>query len=167
MSFNVFDISASGLNAQRLRMDATASNLANLNSTRNEKGEPIPYQKKSVVFKTTYESAMNRPSAPSGGYRPAFSSMGNNNMLLKGSVNFDSGNTANGVMVEEITESNEPYRMVYEPSHPDADKDGFVKMPNINPITEMIDMMTAARAYEANVSSIESAKTMIRSAMKI
>ena len=96
MSFNVFDISASGLNAQRLRMDATASNLANLNSTRNEKGEPIPYQKKSVVFKTTYESAMNRPSAPSGGYRPAFSSMGNNNMLLKGSVNFDSGNTASG-----------------------------------------------------------------------
>jgi flagellar basal-body rod protein FlgC len=90
-----------------------------------------------------------------------------NNMLLKGGITYDNGKPVNGVSVEEISESKEPYKMVYEPGHPDADSNGFVKMPNINAVTEMMDMMTAARAYESNITSIESAKSMIRSAMKI
>lgn len=166
MSFGIFDISASGLYSQRLKMDAVSSNIANLNTTRNEKGEPIPYIKKDVVFQTTYTEAFNRPSLPTGGYRPAVSSTGDN-MLLKGGIVFDSPRDVNGVAVAEIKESDDPFKMVYEPGHPDADENGFVKMPNINPVTEMLEMMTAARAYEANVSSIESAKTMIRTAMKI
>lgn len=166
MSFDVFDISASGLYSQRLKMDTVASNIANLNTTRNEKGEAIPYVKKNVVFQTTYKEALERPELPSGGYRPGMSSAGNN-MLLKGGVTYDNGKPVNGVTVEQISESKDPYKMVYEPGHPDADENGFVKMPNINAVTEMMDMMTAARAYESNITSIESAKSMIRSAMKI
>lgn len=166
MSFDVFDISASGLYAQRLKMDTVASNIANLNTTRNEKGELTPYVKKNVVFQSTYKEALDKSSAPSGGYRPVMSSTGNN-MLLKGGVTYENGNPVNGVTVEQIAESKDPYKMVYEPGHPDADSNGFVKMPNINAVTEMMDMMTAARAYESNVSSIESTKSMIRSAMKI
>lgn len=166
MSFGIFDISASGLYSQRLRMDAISSNIANLNTTRNENGDPIPYVKKKVVFQTTYTEALNKPAMPTGGYRPGISSTGDN-MLLKGGVAFDNAREINGVSVAQIEESKDPYKMVYEPGHPDADKNGFVKMPNINPVTEMIDMMTAARAYEANISSIESAKGMIRSALKI
>ena len=168
MSFDVFDISASGLYAQRLKMDTVASNIANLNTTRNEKGEAIPYVKKNVVFQSTYKEALERPSTPSGGYRPSFSAAGGNNMLLKGGVTYNNeGGVVNGVTVDQIAESKDPYKMVYEPGHPDADSNGFVKMPNINAVTEMMDMMTAARAYESNITSIESAKSMIRSAMKI
>ena len=166
MSFDVFDISASGLYSQRLKMDTVASNIANLNTTRNEKGEAVPYVKKNVVFQTTYKAALDRPELPSGGYRPGMSSSGNN-MLLKGGVTYDNGKPVNGVTVEQIAESKDAYKMVYEPGHPDADKNGFVKMPNINAVTEMMDMMTAARAYESNITSIESAKSMIRAAMKI
>lgn len=166
MSFGTFDVSASGLYSQRLRMDTIASNIANLNTTRDENGQAIPYVKKNVVFQTTYNEALNRPALPTGGYRPGVSSTGNN-MLLKGGVSFDNAREVNGVSVAQIEESKDPYKMVYEPGHPDADKNGFVKMPNINPVTEMMDMMTAARAYESNVSSIESAKSMIRSALKI
>ncbi len=166
MSFNVFDISASGLYSQRLRMDAISSNIANINTTRNENGELIPYVKKNVVFQTTYTEALDKPALPTGGYRPGVSSTGNN-MLLKGGVSFDNAREINGVSVAQIEESKDPFKMVYEPGHPDADQNGFVKMPNINPVTEMMDMMTAARAYEANVSSIESAKSMIRTALKI
>lgn len=165
MSFDVFDISATGLYSQRLRMDTVASNIANMNTTRNEKGEPIPYVKKNVVFQTAYKEAMNKPALPSGGYRPYASSVGSN-MLLKGGITYD-GREVNGVNVEQIEDSKDPYKMVYEPGHPDADANGMVKMPNINPVTEMMDMMTAARAYESNVTSIESAKSMIRSALKI
>ena len=166
MSFDVFDISASGLYAQRLKMDTVASNIANLNTTRNEKGEAIPYVKKNVVFQSTYKDALERPATPSGGYRPSFGASGDN-MLLKGGVTYDNGKPVNGGTVDQIAESKDPYKMVYEPGHPDADSNGFVKMPNINAVTEMMDMMTAARAYESNISSIESAKSMIRSAMKI
>lgn len=166
MSFDVFDISASGLYSQRLKMDTVASNLANINTTRNEKGEAIPYVKKNVVFQTTFKEALDKPAVPSGGFRPALSSTGNN-MLLKGGISYDNGKPVNGVTVSEIADNQDPYKMVYEPGHPDADKDGFVKMPNINAVTEMMDMMMAARAYESNVTSIESAKSMIRSAMKI
>ena len=106
MSFDVFDISASGLYAQRLKLDTVASNIANLNTTRNEKGEAIPYVKKNVVFQSTYKEALDRPSTPSGSYRPALSASGNN-MLLKGGITYDNGKPVNGVSVEEISESKE------------------------------------------------------------
>lgn len=164
--FDVFDIGASGLYAQRLRMDTVASNLANVNTTRNEKGEAIPYVKKKVVFQTTFQNELNRPAFPTGGVTPGYSAV-NDNMLLKGNVTYDSPRAVSGVSVSSIEETKEKFKMVYEPDHPDANEDGFVKMPNINAVSEMIEMMTASRAYEANVTSIETAKSMIRSSLKI
>jgi flagellar basal-body rod protein FlgC len=147
-------------------MDTVASNIANINTTRNEQGQPIPYIKKEVVFQTTYQQALNKPEIPTGGYRPTAQAIGDN-MMFRGEITYDNAPKSNGVSVQQITESKDPYKLVYEPGHPDADANGFVKMPNINPVTEMMDMMTAARAYESNVTSIESAKSMIRSALKI
>lgn len=167
MSFDAFDISASGLHAQRIKMDAISSNIANVNTTRDENGNKVPYAKKTVVFSQVYNSKLGQtPDFPSGKVSPAFDNS-SGNMLLKGNVSFDNGSIANGVEVSEINEDKENFKMVYEPGHPDADQNGFVKMPNINIVTEMVDMMTASRSYEANVSAIEATKGMISTAMKI
>lgn len=167
MSFSSFDISASGLHAQRLKMDVISSNIANINTTRNENGEPIPYVKKDVVFKAVYNQAISSgPDFPSGGVTPAFNPE-TNSMGLKGKISFDSGGLSNGVEVQEVADDKNPYKKVYDPGHPDADKDGFVTVPNINAVTEMVNLMVASRAYEANVTSAEAAKSMIRSALRI
>jgi len=126
------DISASGLFAQRVRLDAIASNIANVNTTRTESGGP--YRKQEVVF------------------------MSNTNP-------FESGRA--GVEVDEVVESQDPPKMVYDPSHPDADASGMVAMPNINIVEEMVDMITATRSYEANVQAIQAAKSMANRAMEI
>lgn len=166
MSFSSFDISASGLHAQRLRMDAISSNIANVNTTRDENGNKVPYVKKDVVFKAVYANAANGPAFPFGGVSPAYNNE-TNSMGLKGRISFDSRNVSSGVEVEQIADEKDPYKMVYDPGHPDADADGFVKMPNINAVTEMVNLMEASRAYEANITSAEAAKSMIRSALKI
>ena len=69
--------------------------------------------------------------------------------------------------MQQIEEDKVPYKMIYDPSHPDADEEGYVKMPNINAVTEMVNLMVASRAYEANVTAAEAAKSMIRSALQI
>lgn len=166
MSFSSFDISASGLYAQRLRMDTISSNIANINTTRNPDGTPGAYVKKEVVFEAAYDEAQKRPDWPQSGIIPEYHG-DSNNMLLKGNISFETDNVAKGVRVSQITESKDPFKMVYEPGHPDANEDGFVQMPNINIVTEMVDMMTASRAYEANVTSVQATKSMINSAMKI
>ncbi len=166
MSFGSFDISASGLYAQRVRMDTISSNIANINTTRNPDGSPEPYVRKKAVFSAIYDDKLNNPKFPSGGIIPEFSS-GSGNMMLKGNITFEESNVAKGVTVNQVEEDKNPYKMVFDPSHPDSNDDGFVKMPNINIVTEMVDMMTASRAYEANVTSIQATKSMINSAMKI
>ena len=167
MSFNSFDISASGLYAQRLQMDAISSNIANVNTTRDENGNVNPYKRRVVTFSAVYDEARKGPVLPSQNISPAYDSV-NGTMTMKGYVSYDSPLISSGVEVSEIAEDqNSAPRMVYDPSHPDADKDGFVKMPNINVVTEMVDMMMASRAYEANVASVEAAKSMISHAMKI
>ncbi len=166
MSFNSLDISATGLYAQRLKMDAVSSNIANVNTTRDENGEVNPYVRKQVVFSAMYDEARKGPVLPSQNAFPQYDPS-SGSMTMKGYVSFDSPLVSDGVNVAEIADDKNPYKTVYDPSHPDADEDGFVKMPNVNIVNEMVDMMVASRAYEANIASIEAAKSMINNALKI
>lgn len=138
--FTSMKISASALKAQRVRMNAISSNLANIETTRTPDGGP--YRKREVVFQTTQQ-----------GFADAL------DMRLR--------DASQGVQVAQIQASNLPPRMVYDPSHPDADEEGQVAMPNISLVEETADMMSASRAYEANVTVVKSAKRMALKALEI
>jgi flagellar basal-body rod protein FlgC len=127
--FDALDASGSALSAERLRMDVTAENLANAQSTRGADGSG-PYKRKEVVLEQA------------------------------GSSFADSLQAARGVRVAGIVEDSTPPRRVYDPGHPDADAEGYVTMPNVNTVTEMTDLIGASRAYEANVTSMQTAKAM-------
>jgi flagellar basal-body rod protein FlgC len=131
-NFSSIDISSSGLLAQRVRLDAIANNIANVNTTRTDEGGP--YKRQEVVL------------ASHGG---------------------PFGNGKAGVQVDGVVESAEPFREVHDPSHPDAGPNGIVKMPNVNIVQEMVDMVTATRAYEANVQAITAARSMASKALDI
>lgn len=142
MNFDAMDISASALNAQRVRMDTIASNIANINTTRNANGEHEVYRRKEAVFSSVYGVALNGES--------------------------EAPQVSSGVKILEVRDDTvTPLKKVYNPSHPDADADGYVELPNVNVVTEMVDMLTASRAYEANVTAINATKSMFSSAMKI
>ena len=147
-------------------MDTISINIANVNTTRDENGNVNPYIKKNVVFKAGYDKATSGPDFPFGGVHPEYNKE-TESMGLKGRISFDSRNVSNGVEVQQIEEDKEPYKMIYDPSHPDADEEGYVKMPNINAVTEMVNLMVESRAYETNVTAAEAAKSMIRSALQI
>ena len=166
MSFNSLDISATGLYAQRLKMDAISSNIANVNTTRDENGNINPYVRKEVVFSAMYDEARKGPVLPSQNASPQYDPT-TGGITMQGYVSFDSPLVSDGVSVTEIADDKMPYKTVYDPSHPDADENGFVKMPNVNVVNEMVDMMIASRAYEANIASIEAAKSMINNALRI
>lgn len=138
--FGAIDAAASGLTAERLRMDVISNNIANANTTRTAEGGA--YRRQIVLFE------------PRTGQ--SFAQMLSQEM--------DSGD---GVKVVGIAKDNSPMRRVYEPNHPDADKDGYVEMPNINIVSEMVDMITATRAYEANVTAVNAAKSMALKALDI
>ncbi len=139
---NTVDISASGMTAQRLRMDVIANNLANVNTTRTPKGGP--YRRQVVIFES------RTPSSRS--FRDLF------NAYIEGEA---------GVRVKAIREDTSPFKRVYDPGNPDADEDGYVNLPNVNVVSEMVDMISATRAYEANVSVIEATKNMAMKALEI
>ena len=139
-SFGTLRISASGLSAERLRMDTIASNIANVNTTRGENGKP--YVRKIAVFQERLDQQINPQT---------------------GQVESKLG----GVSTVAIVEDQSPLRKVYDPTSPDADKDGYVTMPNVNTLNEMADMITATRAYEANVSAMTAEKTMFNKALEI
>ena len=163
MSFNVFDIAATGMHAQRIKMDTVSSNIANVNTTRNEFGEKQVYHKKQVNFK---EIAMkNGFGFPKGNVDVAFDAP--NEPYLVGGVSIGSEGIAKGVMVESITDADNPTRIVYDPSHPDADKDGYVELPNVNVVEEIVNMVNSSRAYEANITLAQTTKAMIQSAINI
>lgn len=142
--FGSLDTSASGLTAQRLRLDVISQNMANASTTRTEEGGP--YKRKSVVF----EQIQNEPSG-------SFSSILNKKK--------QSGN--NGVRVAQIVEDESEGSLVYDPTHPDANEEGYVEMPNVNVIDEMVNMISASRSYEANVNSFNSMKSMFTKALEI
>lgn len=151
--FKSIDTSASGLTAQRLRMDIISNNIANVNTTRTSEvgpdGEVLPYRRQIAVFEAR---------------QPVFADV-LSKKLSKGKDDADS--VGNGVRVVGVTKDEEPFRMIYNPNHPDANKDGYVLMPNVNIVTEMVDMISATRAYEANVTAINSAKNMAAKALEI
>ncbi|MEW6535854.1 MAG: flagellar basal body rod protein FlgC [Candidatus Auribacterota bacterium] len=135
-TFSSFHISASGLSAERMRMNIISNNLANANTTNGSGQEP--YSRKMVLFKE----------------------------VLADTVDV-SNQEGQGVAVDRIIESKAPFKRVYDPAHPDADKDGFVSFPNVNPVEEMVDMITATRAYEANVAAFNAAKSMAIKALEM
>lgn len=147
--FDAMTTSASGMTAERLRMEVGSDNLANANSTRTEEGGP--YRRKVVTLEPRDEDTNSFPNA-------SFDEM------LPGSTPTETGN---GVRVTGIEESNEEPRRVYKPNHPDAGEEGYVEMPKIDPVEEMVDMMGASRAYEANVSAIQSSKSMFNQGLQI
>lgn len=128
--FMPLKVSATALEAQKIRMNVIASNIANVNSTRTPEGGP--YRKKDVVF----ESYM-----------------------------FDESSV--GVNIPKIVEDERPFKLVYNPSHPDANKDGYVSYPNINTIEETVNFISATRAYEANLTLINSYKEMFMKTLDI
>jgi flagellar basal-body rod protein FlgC len=141
--FGSLDISASALSAERLRMDVTAENLANAQSTRTANGGP--YRRKEVVLEATGD----------GGFAGALASA-----RAGGGSAGGSGGPDGGVRVSGIVEDQTPNRLVYDPSHPDANAQGYVSMPNVNPVTEMVDLISASRSYEANVTAMQTSKQM-------
>ena len=138
--FTTMKISASALKAQRTRMNAISSNLANIETTRTPDGGP--YRKREVVFETSRE-----------GFAEAL------DRRLDDAVQ--------GVRVSHVQASARPPRMVYDPSHPDANENGEVAMPNISLVEETADMMSASRAYEANATVVKAAKRMALKALEI
>lgn len=140
--FTSFDISGSGMSAQRLRTDIILQNIANVNSTNTADGGP--YRRKTVVF--AEKSAVD---------------FGEVLMSTAGTV-------GSGVKVTQIVEDNEtPMSMVYDPAHPDADENGYVTYPNVNVVTEMTNLIDASRSYEANVTAFNASKTMASKGLEI
>ena len=144
MSFlNSFDISASGLTAERQRLDIASENIANSNTTRTESGGP--YRRKMVVLQ----------EVPATSFRTRFNSL-LNRTASKG-----------GVKVTEIVEDQRDLNPVYNPDHPDANEEGYVMMPNVDLVKETIDGMSATRAYEANITAFNAMKLMAQKALDI
>ncbi|NMA64093.1 MAG: flagellar basal body rod protein FlgC [Syntrophomonadaceae bacterium] len=140
---SAIDTSSSGMTAQRLRMDVIASNLANINTTRTEAGGP--YRRQLVIFE-----ARNPRSGHS--FKDVLGQQ------LEGGA---------GVRVKKIIEDQAPFKRVFDPAHPDAGDDGYVNMPNVNVVAEMVDMISATRAYEANVTALDATKGMALKALEI
>ena len=179
---DAFDITASALTAQRLRMDVISSNLANVNTTRKADGTLGGYRRKNVVFAPVLAEASNRFGMPVGHSSAGSDNNGSMPMqsashglsigpdgkpMLSAGISQAQFNGA-GVHVTQIVEDKEtPMRLVYDPSNPDANEKGYVEMPNVNVVTEMVDMIAASRAYEANVSALQSVKGMNQAALEI
>ncbi|MDD5674147.1 MAG: flagellar basal body rod protein FlgC [Chitinivibrionales bacterium] len=162
--FSGLSISASGLRAQRIRQNTIASNIANAETTRTEKGGP--YRRQFVVMSAgsdEKETALLNQQAGLKGLQT------NQNHLPIPPFNFprDERFFGSGVNVDEIREDSREPKMVYNPSHPDADAKGYVAMPNVNIVEEMTDMIAATRAYEANVTAFDATKTMLTQALQL
>ena len=141
-----FDISASGMSAQRMRMDIAAENITNIDTTRTEGGGA--YRRKDVVFE----------SYGGDSFREAM----RNALRGKGFKNGPAG-----VRVADIVEDDREMKQVYNPNHPDADENGFVTLPNVDLLKETVDSMSATRSYEANVTALNAMKLMAQKALEI
>ena len=168
MSFNIFDIAGSGMTAQRVKMDTISSNIANVNTTRRPDGSKGVYIKKDVSFRTIYDETMGRGASNFSSNSPdAEFDPNTGNMLINANIALNNGIMTGGVRVDAIYEAENGVKTVYDPSHPDADEEGYVDLPNINIVEEMVGMISASRAYEANATVAENVKTMMQSAMNI
>ena len=140
---SALDISASGLTAQRQRIEVISSNLANANTTRTSEGGP--YRRRDLVFE-------------SGPVQHSFSNALNAELQDQAEA---------GVEVVGIYEDNSPFVRRYDPAHPDADKEGYVLMPNVNPIEEMVNLVSATRSFEANTQAISAIKEIAQKSVEI
>lgn len=139
---NVFDINGSALKAQMMRIEVLSSNIANVNVTRTPEGGP--YRRKDVIFQSTpFQNSLDQAME-----------MGKENSKV-------------GVSVTKVIEDQSPFLLKYDPKHPDAGADGYVKMPNINIVSEMVNIQEASKSYEANISVIIIAKNMISKTFEI
>ncbi len=154
--FTAFNISATGMTAQQLRTDVISENIANVNTTRTADG--TPYVRKAVVFtEKTLTADTSVTGASSNG--SSFAS------VLKSACN---GRLGDGVKVSSVYEdTSTDMNMVYDPSHPDADENGYVTYPNVNVVQEMTDLIDASRSYEANVSAFNASKSMATKGLSI
>ncbi|WP_304507332.1 flagellar basal body rod protein FlgC [Anaerotignum sp.] len=142
---NAMNVSASGLTAQRARLDVIAENISNVNTTRTESGDP--YKRRMVVFEPRNQ----------GSFQEIF------NRTARGGASGQQG----GVIVSEIVEDDSPLKSVYDPTHPDADENGYVMMPNVDLLKETIDGMEASRAYDANVTAFNAIKEMATKGLEV
>lgn len=144
MSFlNSINTSATGLTAERLRMDIISKNIANVNTTRTSSG--MPYRRQVPIYKEKDSKAFS-------------------DFLNDAKDNYNLGN---GVEVTAIKDDKSPFKKIYNPGHPEADEKGYVLMPNVDIVTEMINLISASRAYEANVTALNSSKSMAMKALEI
>ena len=160
--FDTLDISATGLSAQRRKSTAIASNVANVDTTRTDEGGP--YKRRRVVmleapklskFSTMLEQQSSRMRSTSDRH------------MLEGEPRPGEIFTGAGVLSQEIREEAVKPRLVYDPNHPDAREDGYVVYPDINVVTEMVDMIASSRAYEANATVLSAAKDMVNRSLEI
>ena len=146
--FEAMNVSASALTAQRLRMDVISENIANVNTTRTNEGGP--YRRKTVIFQEIQDT-------------PFMS-------LLRDATNDNGGRDAPqgmGVRIAGIMQDETPGALVYDPAHPDADDEGYVRMPNVNVVQEMVNMISASRSYEANITAINTSKALMTRTLEI
>ena len=161
--FGAIKTSASGLRGQRTKMDVVARNLANAETTRTEDG--TPYRRQRAIFEQVLGDKVQRHASEMGRsqgrlnttHRAHMSGLGGAQEREAGSISSDVG----------VADDASDFRVVYDPGHPDADDEGYLLLPNVNPITEMVDMIAASRAYEANISAVQSSKEMFSDALKI
>ena len=139
--FDALNVSGSGLSAERLRMDVVAENLANAQTTKDANGQP--YKRKEVVLQEIGGGGFGAQLAGAMGARAA-----------------SNDSSAGGVQVAGIVQDSTPGKQVYDPGHPDANAQGYVTMPNVDPVTEMVDLITASRSYESDVTAMQTAKQM-------
>ncbi len=149
MLFRGMDTSASALTANRLRLDTIAANIANANTTRANlvNGEWQPYRRKLVELSPKSNQSFDN--------------------LLQAAMGNVNGHVEQGVRVTAIREDNTPFKRVYDPTHPDANEEGYVLLPNVDMMKEMVDMISASRSYEANVTVLNASKSMMMKAFEI
>lgn len=159
--FSSLNISASALSVQRRRMNVIAKNLANVSTTRTAEGGP--YQRELVIV---------REKKPAGNFRNYLKRLNSsmystNRRHITKPAGFSRFEEPGGAEVERIAKDNSNSKMLYNPQHPDADAEGYVRLPNINSITEMVDMISATRAYEANLTVVDATKNVVKKSLEI
>ncbi len=155
-----FDINGYGLSAQRFRVNIISSNIANANTTRTDEGGP--YRRREVIFKAfNFDKVLQSKIDKDDGYLPY------EDPLDEGVVGQKARPAIMGVVVDKVVRDDSEPRMKYDPSNPDANAEGYVAYPNINPVVEMADLIEATRAYQANVAAFQNVKAMATSAIDI
>ena len=155
-----FDISGYGLSAERFRINLISSNIANANTTRTDEGGP--YRRREVIFKAVnFDKTLNEKIKNSENF------LEYENPLDEPSLQDKANPAIMSVKVDKVIRDDSPFKMKYDPSNPDADKNGYVAYPNVNPVVEMADLIEATRAYQANVAAFQNSKAMAQSAIDI